>query len=341
MKFISSAHVSDGEMNKLGIDKEFVDRSNCYNIEKLKISMVSTVIGISVICFIIFLSGLDVLNYYSSTITNNIFDKELLVIIIFYLTITLVNLPINCYKTFVLEERFGFNKTSKKLFIRDYMVSTILSLLIIILLFKSFEYLYHMSADFWWFYVWLLFIFVNLLTAYIFPTLIAPIFNKFKKLDDDKLTYSINELTAKTEFPIEDLYIMDGSKRSSHSNAYFTGLFGKKRIVFFDTLLDILDKNEIRSVLAHEIGHYKEKHILKSTLLFSLLSLIFLFVFYTFLSVAFTNNISLYSTSTSSIAIMFILISPMISFFLMPLLSSYSRKNEFEADNYAKLFTDS
>ena len=168
MKFISSAHVSDGEMNKLGIDKEFVDRSNCYNIEKLKISMVSTVIGISVICFIIFLSGLDVLNYYSSTITNNIFDKELLVIIIFYLTITLVNLPINCYKTFVLEERFGFNKTSKKLFIRDYMVSTILSLLIIILLFKSFEYLYHMSADFWWFYVWLLFIFVNLLTAYIF-----------------------------------------------------------------------------------------------------------------------------------------------------------------------------
>ena len=162
MKFISSAHVSDGEMNKLGIDKEFVDRSNCYNIEKLKISMVSTVIGISVICFIIFLSGLDVLNYYSSTITNNIFDKELLVIIIFYLTITLVNLPINCYKTFVLEERFGFNKTSKKLFIRDYMVSTILSLLIIILLFKSFEYLYHMSADFWWFYVWLLFIFVNL-----------------------------------------------------------------------------------------------------------------------------------------------------------------------------------
>ena len=173
-----------------------------------------------------------------------------------------------------------------------------------------------------------------------FPTLIAPIFNKFKKLDDDKLTYSINELTAKTEFPIEDLYIMDGSKRSSHSNAYFTGLFGKKRIVFFDTLLDILDKNEIRSVLAHEIGHYKEKHILKSTLLFSLLSLIFLFVFYTFLSVAFTNNISLYSTSTSSIAIMFILISPMISFFLMPLLSSYSRKNEFEADNYAKVFTD-
>ena len=341
MRFISSAYVSDGEMNKLGIDKEFVDRSNCYNIEKLKISMVSTVIGISVIYFILLSSGLDMLNDYSSTITNNIFDKELFMIIIFYLTITLINLPINCYKTFVLEERFGFNKTSKKLFIRDFIVSTILSLFIVILLFKSFEYLYHMSTDFWWFYVWLLFIFVNLLTAYIFPTLIAPIFNKFKKLDDNKLTDSINELTAKTEFPIEDLYVMDGSKRSSHSNAYFTGIFGKKRIVFFDTLLDILDKNEIRSVLAHEIGHYKEKHVLKSTLLLSLLSLIFLFVFYTFLSIAFTNNISLYSISPSSIAIMFILISPMISFFLMPLLSSYSRKNEFEADNYAKVFTDS
>ena len=165
MRFISSAYVSDGEMNKLGIDKEFVDRSNCYNIEKLKISMVSTVIGISVIYFILLSSGLDMLNDYSSTIANNIFDKELLMIIIFYLTITLINLPINCYKTFVVEERFGFNKTSKKLFIRDFIVSTILSLFIVILLFKSFEYLYHMSTDFWWLYVWLLFIFVNLLTS--------------------------------------------------------------------------------------------------------------------------------------------------------------------------------
>ena len=341
IKFISSAYISDDEMNKLGINKEFVNKSNCYNIEKLKISIVSTVISISVIYFILFLNGLNVLNYYSSIITNNILDKESLIIILFYFTIMLINLPINFYKTFVVEEKFGFNKTSKKLFMKDFMISTILSLVIIILLFKSFEYLYYMSANFWWFYVWLLFIFTNLVIAYIFPTIISPIFNKFKKLDDEKLTDCINELTAETDFPIKDLYVMDGSKRSSHSNAYFTGIFGKKRIVFFDTLLNILDKNEIKSVLAHEIGHYKEKHILKSTLLFSLLSLIFLFFFYNFLLIVFTNAITVYPISPSSIAIMFILISPILSFFLMPLLSSYSRKNEFEADNYAKLFTDS
>ena len=341
IKFISSAYISDDEMNKLGINKEFVNKSNCYNIEKLKISIVSTVISISVIYFILFLNGLNVLNYYSSIITNNLLDKESLIIILFYFTIMLINLPINFYKTFVVEEKFGFNKTSKKLFMKDFMISTILSLVIIILLFKSFEYLYYMSANFWWFYVWLLFIFTNLVIAYIFPTIISPIFNKFKKLDDEKLTDCINELTAETDFPIKDLYVMDGSKRSSHSNAYFTGIFGKKRIVFFDTLLNILDKNEIKSVLAHEIGHYKEKHILKSTLLFSLLSLIFLFFFYNFLLIVFTNAITVYPISPSSIAIMFILISPILSFFLMPLLSSYSRKNEFEADNYAKLFTDS
>ena len=341
IKFISSAYISDDEMNKLGINKEFVNKSNCYNIEKLKISIVSTVISISVIYFILFLNGLNVLNYYSSIITNNLLDKESLIIILFYFTIMLINLPINFYKTFVVEEKFGFNKTSKKLFMKDFMISTILSLIIIILLFKSFEYLYYMSANFWWFYVWLLFIFTNLVIAYIFPTIISPIFNKFKKLDDEKLTDCINELTAETDFPIKDLYVMDGSKRSSHSNAYFTGIFGKKRIVFFDTLLNILDKNEIKSVLAHEIGHYKEKHILKSTLLFSLLSLIFLFFFYNFLLTVFTNAITVYPISPSSIAIMFILISPILSFFLMPLLSSYSRKNEFEADNYAKLFTDS
>tara|TARA_B100001996_G_scaffold382229_1_gene373500 strand:+ start:1179 stop:2312 length:1134 start_codon:yes stop_codon:yes gene_type:complete len=332
--------VSDNEMNKLGVNKDFVAKSNYYNIEKLKISIVSTMISISIIYFILFLSGLDVLNYYSLILSNNMLNQELIIIILFYLAITLINLPINFYKTFVIEEKFGFNKSSKKLFIKDSIVSTVLSLLIVILLFKSFEYLYYISPNFWWFYVWLLFIFTNLLIAYIFPTIIAPMFNRFKRLDNNTLSESINELTIKTDFPITDLYVMDGSKRSSHSNAYFTGVFGKKRIVFFDTLLKILDKNEIKSVLAHEIGHYKKKHVLKSTLLFSFLSLIFLFIFYNFLLVVFANNINTYAISSSSIAILFILISPMLSFFLMPLLSSYSRKNEFEADDYAKSFTN-
>ena len=263
MRFISSAYVSDGEMNKLGIDKEFVDRSNCYNIEKLKISMVSTVIGISVIYFILLSSGLDMLNDYSSTIANNIFDKELLMIIIFYLTITLINLPINCYKTFVVEERFGFNKTSKKLFIRDFIVSTILSLFIVILLFKSFEYLYHMSTDFWWLYVWLLFIFVNLLTAYIFPTLIAPIFNKFEKLDDwDK--YRIMELFyPKTYFLA---IILGGSFGNLFDRYYynavpdFIDLNYKGYHWFIFNVADIFITFGIFCLILAELLNYKKKN---------------------------------------------------------------------------------
>ena len=186
-----------------------------------------------------------------------------------------------------------------------------------------------------------MFISLNILIAYIYPSLIAPIFNKFEKLDDDSLNNTIHALTNKLEFPIDDLYVMDGSKRSSHSNAYFSGLFGKKRIVFFDTLLTSLTVDEIKSVLAHEIGHYKENHIFKSTILFSLISLIFLYVFYNFSSILSIDMNVPSSLISSFIAILFILISPMLSFFLTPLLSAFSRRNEFQADDYAKAHTDS
>ena len=341
IKFISSVSVTDQEMTKLSIDDDFLNKSNEYNNEKLKVSIFASGLSLIITYLIIFASGMDLIRSLSESIPISFINNDLKIILVFYLVLTLINLPINYYKTFIVEQKFGFNKSTKNLFFKDFFISTILSLIIVMVLFKAFQIIYYASEDFWWLYIWILFIFVNILTAYIFPTLIAPLFNKFKKLEGGDLSKSITDLVNDTGFPLDDLYVMDGSKRSSHSNAYFTGMFGKKRIVFFDTLLDILNTGEIKSVLAHEIGHYKEKHILQSTILLSFLSLALLYLFSMFINTILAQEALFTPVTTSYIAIIFMLLSPMILFFIMPLLSLFSRKNEYEADNFAKRYANS
>ena len=341
IKFISSVSVTDQEMTKLAIDDDFLNKSNEYNNEKLKVSIFASGLSLIITYLIIFATGMDLIRSLSESIPISFINNDLKIILVFYLALTLINLPISYYKTFIVEQKFGFNKSTKNLFFKDFFISTILSLIIVMVLFKAFQIIYYASEDFWWLYIWILFIFVNILTAYIFPTLIAPLFNKFKKLEGGDLSKSITDLVNDTGFPLDDLYVMDGSKRSSHSNAYFTGMFGKKRIVFFDTLLDILNTGEIKSVLAHEIGHYKEKHILQSTILLSFLSLALLYLFSMFINTILAQEALFTPVTTSYIAIIFMLLSPMILFFIMPLLSLFSRKNEYEADNFAKRYANS
>ena len=341
IKFISSVSVTDQEMTKLSIDDDFLNKSNDYNNEKLKVSIFASGLSLMITYLIIFATGMDLIRSLSESIPISFINNDLKIILVFYLALTLINLPISYYKTFIVEQKFGFNKSTKNLFFKDFFISTILSLIIVMVLFKAFQIIYYASEDFWWLYIWILFIFVNILTAYIFPTLIAPLFNKFKKLEGGDLSKSITDLVNDTGFPLDDLYVMDGSKRSSHSNAYFTGMFGKKRIVFFDTLLDILNTGEIKSVLAHEIGHYKEKHILQSTILLSFLSLALLYLFSMFINTILAQEALFTPVTTSYIAIIFMLLSPMILFFIMPLLSLFSRKNEYEADNFAKRYANS
>ena len=341
IKFISSVSVTDQEMTKLSIDDDFLNKSNEYNNEKLKVSIFASGLSLIITYLIIFATGMDLIRSLSESIPISFINNDLKIILVFYLALTLINLPVSYYKTFIVEQKFGFNKSTKNLFFKDFFISTILSLIIVMVLFKAFQIIYYASEDYWWLYIWVLFIFVNILTAYIFPTLIAPLFNKFKKLEGGDLSKSITDLVNDTGFPLDDLYVMDGSKRSSHSNAYFTGMFGKKRIVFFDTLLDILNTGEIKSVLAHEIGHYKEKHILQSTILLSFLSLALLYLFSMFINTILAQEALFTPVTTSYIAIIFMLLSPMILFFIMPLLSLFSRKNEYEADNFAKRYANS
>jgi STE24 endopeptidase len=174
-----------------------------------------------------------------------------------------------------------------------------------------------------------------------YPTIIAPMFNDFKKLSDKEIINIIKTLSNKTNFNVTDVYVMDGSKRSKHSNAYFTGFYKSKRIVFFDTLLDILTPKEVQAVLAHEIGHYKKKHITKSMILSLFISLAGLYLlFQVSMYTPLFIDLGINPNSTSQLVIFFSLVLSPVLYFLNPIFSSISRKNEFEADNYAKEYSD-
>ncbi len=341
INYIKGLSISQQEMDRLSVDQKFINKSNSYAVHKLYLSMISTLITIVFAYFILLSDGFNIIYSFSEHTGLNAIGENLSVILIFFISISIINIPTNYLKTFYIEEKFGFNKMTRILFARDILITTILSLVIIGVIFHLFEIIFFTYTNLWWFFLWIMFILLNILVAYIYPSLIAPIFNKFERLNDESLNTSIHNLTNKLNFPINDLYVMDGSKRSSHSNAYFSGLFGKKRIVFFDTLLKMLTVNEIKSVLAHEIGHYKKNHIFKSTILFSFISLLFLYIFYNFFNYLLVETNIPFDLTSSFIAILFILISPMLSFFLAPFLSAFSRKNEFQADDYAKIHTDS
>ena len=239
INYIRNMQVSEEELSKLHLNKQHMEKSNLYNIDKLIISIVSLLVQILIIYFFLYAGGINYLFavfsnlYMNPGIILSFINQELLVLLIFFLIITFINLPIGLYKIFFIEERYGFNKMTPSLFIRDFFVSLILSTLIIVFLFQSFLFLYINFEKDWWLLMWMVFMVFNIFFLYIYPTVISPLFNKFKKIDDGNILDAINNLTKKVKFDIKDVYIMDGSKRSKHSNAYFTGFHKNKRIVFF------------------------------------------------------------------------------------------------------------
>jgi STE24 endopeptidase len=192
----------------------------------------------------------------------------------------------------------------------------------------------------WWFYVWLAWVAFNLLVLAIYPTYIAPLFNKFSPMENPELKTRVERLLAKCGFKSQGLFVMDGSKRSNHGNAYFTGFGKSKRIVFFDTLLSRLEPAEIEAVLAHELGHYKLYHVIKRMLWIFAVSLAFLWLLGVLINKPwFYQGLNVTTPSTSMALLLFFMITPIFTFLLQPLLSAYSRLHEFEADQYAVQYT--
>ena len=341
IQYIKGTKISNDELDLFSIDSRYVEKSISYNVDKLFASILNTLISGAVLMYFVFFGGIDNL----SVILNdaNIFqlNADLLTIMLFIFIISLINMPLDVYKTFYIEEKHGFNKNTVNQYLKDSLISLILTLLIVALLFSIFHTLFLEYPESWWLYMWIAYILFNVIVLFAYPTIIAPIFNDFKKLSDEKIIDIIKTLSNKTDFNITDVYVMDGSKRSKHSNAYFTGFYKSKRIVFFDTLLEILNPKEVQAVLAHEIGHYKKNHITKSMILSLFISLAGLFLLFHVSTYApLFIELGINPNSTSQLVIFFILVLSPILYFLNPIFSSISRKNEFEADNYAKEFSD-
>ena len=283
--------------------------------------------------------GLSALSgFWSGWFANPIFHGMALILSTF-LIMGLVELPLSYYRIFVIEERFGFNKMTPGMFFADLVKQVMLMALLGAPLLFCLLWLMEKMGDNWWLYAWAAWITFNLFLLAIFPTWIAPLFNKFTPLEDASLKERIENLLKKCGFQSSGLFVMDGSRRSNHGNAYFTGFGKTKRIVFFDTLLSRLEPAEIEAVLAHELGHFKHRHVIKRIVVSFVMSLLFFGLlgylmnqawFYQGLGV---TDIAVPSTAMA--LLLFFLVLPVFTFLFHPVSSIYSRKHEFEADAYA------
>lgn len=248
----------------------------------------------------------------------------------------LVDLPFSLYKQFVIEARHGFNRMTVALFASDLLKQTLLGIVIGAPVLATVLWLMEAMGSWWWLHVWLFWSVFNLLMLFIFPTWIAPLFNKFTPLPEGEAKQRIEALLERCGFRSNGLFVMDGSKRSAHGNAYFTGFGNNKRIVFFDTLLERLSPSETEAVLAHELGHFRKRHVLQRMLLMFASSLLFLALLGQLIDAPwFYAGLGVPAQSTALALTLFFLVVPVFLFPLTPLTSYWSRRHEFEADAYA------
>ena len=251
------------------------------------------------------------------------------------------SLPLAYYRTFVLEQRFGFNRMTLGLFLADLAKQTALALALGVPLILAVLWLMERMGQLWWLYVWLVLTAFTLLFQLIFAPVILPLFNKLTPITEGELATRVARLLERCGFKPSGLYLMDGSKRSSHGNAFFAGFGAGKRIVLFDTLVNRLEPAEVEAVLAHELGHYKLHHIVKLLVMSAALSLAGLFVLGQLIGEPwFYAGLGVSTPGTAAALALFMLVLPEFTFFLHPLTSLYSRRREFEADAYARLHAD-
>lgn len=291
--------------------------------------------------------GLDLLARISQLWINNAIGRGIVLIGLFALVNMILSWPLAWYRSFRLEARFGFNKMTLTTFISDQLKGCVLAMIVglpllyIILLIMQILTTHPTFGGVWWLAVWMVWVSFSLFMMWAFPKWIAPLFNKFVPLSDAQLRTRIEKLLQRTGFHSDGVFVMDGSKRSGHGNAYFTGLGKHKRIVFFDTLLNDMQYDEVEAVLAHELGHFAHKHVLKQMIVTFILSLFILAVLgWLMPQAAFYLGLGVHETSHAMALLLFVLILPIFTFPFAPLGSIMSRKNEFEADRFAAKYAN-
>ncbi|WOI43544.1 M48 family metallopeptidase [Acidovorax sp. BLS4] len=318
-----------------------------YTITKARFGLLEMALGAAVLLGWTLLGGLDALNQFLLDALGGGMVQQLALLAAFAAISGLIDLPATLYQTFVIEQRFGFNQMTARLWLADLAKSTLMGAAIGLPIAALILWLMGASGPLWWLWAWGAWMGFNLLLMVVYPIFIAPLFNQFQPLEDESLKARVTALMQRCGFAAKGLFVMDGSRRSAHANAYFTGFGAAKRVVFYDTLLRQLSPSEVEAVLAHELGHFKHRHIVKRIVSLFALSLAGFALlgwlstqgwFYTGLGVL--PNLSLEGVAGSApndalALLLFLLAAPVFTFFISPLFAQLSRRHEFEADAYA------
>ncbi|MDB5764957.1 MAG: family peptidase [Herminiimonas sp.] len=351
--WLGSRHIRHVLMHRSAVPPQFAEKiplaahqkAADYTIAKTKFGMLTLLVNTAVLICFTLLGGLQWLSIAILNLAGPGMIYQIGLLAAFAVISGIIELPFDYYRQFVLEARFGFNKMTLRLFITDMLKAALLGAAIGLPLIWVILTLMEKAGNLWWLYAWIVFTVFQLLMLVLYPTVIAPLFNKFTPLTDDSLRARIENLMQRVGFASKGLFVMDGSKRSAHGNAYFSGFGAAKRIVFFDTLLSRLAPQEIEAVLAHELGHFKLKHIVKRIAVMFAISLAFMALlgylktrtwFYTGLGV----EPMLGAGNDAMALILFMLALPVFTFLFSPLTSISSRKHEFEADAFAARYSD-
>ncbi len=319
-------------------DVDQYKKSQDYYFENQKLGLITSILTFLILLFMLFFGGFSMVDGWARLLSGNSIFIAMLFFGILGFVMDIISTPFSLYDTFVIEEKYGFNKTTLKTFFLDKIKGWFLAAIIGGGLLALVVWFYEQTTNMFWIYTWILVSVFMIFMTMFYSTLIVPIFNKQTPLEEGGLRNAIQELCKKVDFKLDNLYVIDGSKRSTKANAYFSGLGAKKRIVLFDTLIEDLTQNEILAVLAHEIGHYKKKHTRTGIIISILQTGLTLFILSLFignpkLSGALGSGIPSFHLGLIAFGILYSPISTIIGLGM----NFFSRKNEFQADNFAKL----
>jgi STE24 endopeptidase len=346
--WLSTRQIRHVARNRDRVPPEFADRIGLpshqraadYTVARVRLGMLERVFDAAVLVGLTLLGGLQMIDVLAARATDSDFLRQLLLLTMVAVLLGALELPFTLWRQFRLEARFGFNRMTPALFFSDAVKGILLTAAIGLPLASAVLWLMAQAGSLWWIWAWGLWVGFSLLTLLLFPMVIAPLFNKFTPLADADLSGRIQRLVQRCGFAINGLFVMDGSRRSGHGNAYFTGFGKSRRIVFFDTLLARLNGDEIEAVLAHELGHFARRHILKRIVVSFAVALAFFAVlgwlarqpwFYMQLGVLPRMD----GRNDAMALLLFFLVVPVFTFLFTPIASWYSRRDEFQADDYA------
>ena len=346
--YLKIRNINSINENRKKIPERFIDvvtdeeykKSINYNIERIRFSILTSVFGVGVLLFFTIGGMLNSLTVFVQGVTSSNIVGAILLGLLLIVIGEIIEIPLAVYSTFYIEEKYGFNKTTTKTFVTDLFKNLLIQSIFSSILYAIVISIIENLGNNWWIYAFIAVFLLQLIIFYIYPVLILPLFNKFEPLEDEKFKAPIERLLEKISFKAKGLFVMDGSLRSSHGNAFFTGFGSNKRIVFYDTLLETITPDEMESILGHELGHYKLGHI-KKTLISSIF---FGFAGFYILGQVFQSENFFYGHGLDELTIyskflLFYLVIGSYTFFTKPITSFISRQREFSADDFSIQYT--